>query len=76
VGAIEAELEITEELMPGVVSLPHGYGHGRPGARLRVAEEVPGQSVNDVTDEQLIDALTGNAAFSGVPVEVEPLGQA
>ena len=57
-------------MMPGVVSLPHGWGHTRPGVRLRVATDRPGVSVNDVTDEQLVDRLTGNVVFNGVPVEV------
>jgi anaerobic selenocysteine-containing dehydrogenase len=70
-GAIEAELEITDSLMPGVVSLPHGWGHHRPGIQLRVASARPGVSVNDITDEELVDPLSGNAAFNGVPVQVE-----
>ncbi len=71
-GSVVAPAEITDAVMPGVVSLPHGYGHARPGTRLRVASEHAGVSINDLTDEQAIDALSGNAAFSGVPVQVEP----
>ena len=71
VGTIEAELEVTDSLMRGVVSLPHGWGHHRSGMQLRVASQRPGVSVNDITDEQLVDPLSGNAAFNGVPVEVE-----
>jgi hypothetical protein len=63
--------EITDEVMIGVVSLPHGYGHDRPGVRLRVAAEHAGVSINDLTDERAIDEACGNAAFSGLPVEVE-----
>jgi anaerobic selenocysteine-containing dehydrogenase len=70
VGAITVPLELTEELMPGVVSLPHGYGHGRPGARLAVAAEHAGASVNDLTDPAALDELTGTARFSDVPVTV------
>jgi anaerobic selenocysteine-containing dehydrogenase len=70
VGAVEATLEVTEAVRPGVVSMPHGWGHDRDGVRLQVAEARPGASVNDLTDEARVDALTGNAAFSGVPVEV------
>lgn len=70
VGAVEAELAVSDEMMPGVVSLPHGWGHGRAGTQLRVAAEHPGVSINDLTDDHAIDALTGNAAFSGVPVQV------
>ena len=73
VGAVDAELSISDEMMPGVVSLPHGWGHGRDGTALRVAAEHPGVSINDLTDDQAIDVLTGNAAFSGVPVTVTPL---
>jgi anaerobic selenocysteine-containing dehydrogenase len=72
VGALDAELTVSDEMMPGVVSLPHGWGHGRPGTRLRVAAAHPGVSINDLTDDQAIDALTGNAAFSGVAVQVTP----
>ena len=56
--------------MPGVVSLPHGYGHGRAGVRLSVATKHAGVSINDLTDEHLLDQLCGTAAFSGVPVRV------
>jgi len=73
VGAVEAELTVSDEMMPGVVSLPHGWGHGRAGTNLRVAAEHPGVSINDLTDDQAVDALTGNAAFSGVEVEVTSL---
>ena len=52
-----------------MVSLPHGYGHGRPGTRMSRAAEVPGASINDLTDPTLLD-VSGNAAFSGVPVTV------
>jgi len=72
VGAVEAELELTDTMMPGVVSLPHGWGHGRAGARLGIAGQHPGVSINDLTDDQRVDALTGNAAFSGVAVMVTP----
>ena len=51
-------------MMPGVVSLPHGWGHDRPGTRLGVASATPGATVNDVTSEELYDALSGNAALS------------
>ena len=70
VGSVEAALEVTEEMRPGVVSLPHGWGHGREGTRLAVANAVPGVSINDLTDDLRVDALSGNAQLSGVPVEV------
>jgi len=71
VGRVEAPVELTDAIMPGVVSLPHGFGHHRPGIRLETAAGRPGVSLNDLTDEQRVDALCGNAAFSGVPVTVE-----
>jgi anaerobic selenocysteine-containing dehydrogenase len=57
-------------MMPGVVSLPHGWGHDREGVRLRIAARTTGASVNDVTDGAAVDPVSGNAAFSGVPVQV------
>ena len=66
-----APLEASTSLRPGVVSLPHGFGHGREGVRLRVAAGHAGVSLNDLTDEGLVDGLCGTAVLSGVPVEVE-----
>lgn len=71
VGMIEVEVATSDEMMPGVVSLPHGWGHGRPGVQLEIANRQPGASANDLTDERQLDALSGNAALNGVPVEVE-----
>ncbi|MCO4772265.1 MAG: molybdopterin-dependent oxidoreductase [Deltaproteobacteria bacterium] len=76
VGAVRIEACVSDEVMPGVVSIPHGFGHGRPGARLRVAARRPGVSANDLTDERLVDAISGNAALNGVPVHVRSLGGA
>jgi anaerobic selenocysteine-containing dehydrogenase len=70
VGSVIAPVEITSDVMPGVVSLPHGWGHGRTGTRTPVANAHPGVSINDLTDEQHLDTLTGNASFSGVRVTV------
>jgi anaerobic selenocysteine-containing dehydrogenase len=70
VGRIVAHVEVSDEVMRGVVSLPHGWGHTREGTRLSVASAHAGVSVNDVTDETLLDRLSGTAGFSGVPVEV------
>jgi anaerobic selenocysteine-containing dehydrogenase len=69
-GAIELPVEITDSMMPGVVSVPHGWGHGRAGVRLRVASTVPGVSINDIIDPERIDALSGTSALSGQPVDV------
>ncbi len=71
VGSVRAPLEVTEALMPGVVSLPHGWGHTRQGTKLRVAEQHPGASINDVTDETRVDTLSGTASFNGLPVDVQ-----
>ena len=65
-------MEASEDLMPGVVSLPHGYGHNRAGTRLEIASQHAGVSCNDLTDELALDELSGNAAVNGVPVEVRP----
>jgi anaerobic selenocysteine-containing dehydrogenase len=73
VGSLEVPLEISDEIMPGVVSMPHGWGHDRHGVRLDVAQQHAGASINDLTDNQAIDALCGTAAFSGTLVEVEGL---
>ncbi len=70
VGQIEIEVEFSEDLMPGVVSIPHGWGHHRAGTQLGVAQEHAGVSLNDITDEQFLDQLSGTAAFNGVSVEV------
>ena len=66
----------TDDVMPGVVSLPHGYGHARPGVRLRHATRLPGVSVNDLTDPAVVEGVSGNAVLNGVPVTVEPLAVA
>ena len=70
VGAIDAELAASDEMMPGVVSLPHGYGHGLSGTRGEVASRHAGVSCNDITDEQFVDQLSGNAAVNGVSVRL------
>jgi hypothetical protein len=57
-------------MVPGVVSLPHGWGHDRKGLRMGIAVQHAGVSCNDLTDELAIDGLSGNAALNGVPVSV------
>ncbi|CAM3623976.1 molybdopterin-dependent oxidoreductase [Nocardioides zeicaulis] len=69
VGSVEVEVAATDDLMPGVVSLPHGYGHAREGVLMGRSREVAGVSVNDLTDPELLD-VSGNAALNGVPVAV------
>jgi anaerobic selenocysteine-containing dehydrogenase len=69
-GTVTMPVEITDEMMPCVVSAPHGFGHDRKGTRTQVASAHAGASINDVTDEERLDRLTGNAAFSGQPVTI------
>jgi len=71
VGAVEVPAELTDAMMRGVVSLPHGYGHGAPGIQLKVAAKHAGVSINDLTDPAEIDPLSGTAVLSGIPVRVE-----
>ena len=71
VGSIVLPLEVTEEMMPGVVSIPHGWGHDRAGNQMEVAQQHAGASINDLTDHEADDALCGTAAFNGTPVTVE-----
>ncbi|MFO0547266.1 MAG: molybdopterin-dependent oxidoreductase [Polyangiaceae bacterium] len=73
VGSIEAPVEISDEIMQGVVSLPHGWGHDRTGTRQSVATQHAGVSLNDVTDERLFDALSGTTHFNGVDVAVQAI---
>jgi anaerobic selenocysteine-containing dehydrogenase len=69
-GELEAPVEVTAEIMPGVVSIPHGWGHDAPGARMTVAAEHAGVNSNLVADETVVDELSGNAVLNGIPVEV------
>jgi anaerobic selenocysteine-containing dehydrogenase len=71
-GEIEAPVEVTDAIMPGVVSIPHGWGHDAPGVRMRVASEHAGVNSNVLADESLVDPLSGNAVLNGIPVEIEP----
>ncbi len=70
VGEVTAPVTVSEEMMPGVVSLPHGFGHGGEGVSLRVASRHAGVNSNALTDESLLDALSGNAVLNGIPVQV------
>ena len=69
-GALVAPVEVTDAVMPGVVSLPHGWGHDLPGVRNQVARANPGVNSNVLADEDLFDPLSGNAVLNGIPVEV------
>ncbi len=70
VGALEAPVEVTDLVMPGVVSLPHGHGHARCADTLHTAATVPGPNINDVTDAEWVDPLSGVAVLNGTPVDV------
>jgi len=70
VGEVLVSAKLTDKMMRGVVCLPHGYGHDRAGVQLPIAQAHAGVSVNDLTDELILDELTGNAVFGGVPVQV------
>ncbi|UXY18914.1 molybdopterin oxidoreductase family protein [Streptomyces cynarae] len=72
-GEVTAPVEITDGIRPGVVSLPHGWGHDRPGTRMSHAALDPGVNVNQLLDGSLLDPLSGNAVLNGVPVELAPL---
>ncbi|MFF4253318.1 molybdopterin oxidoreductase family protein [Streptomyces sp. NPDC001663] len=69
-GEVTAPAEVTDSVRPGVVSLPHGWGHDRPGTRMSHAATDPGVNVNQLLDGSLLDPLSGNAVLNGVPVEV------
>jgi anaerobic selenocysteine-containing dehydrogenase len=71
-GSVEAPVEITDGIMPGVVSIPHGWGHDVPGARQSVAAAHAGVNSNVLADESMVDPLSGNAVLNGIPVEVAP----
>jgi len=71
-GSVCAPIEVTDEMMSGVVCLPHGWGHDRPGARLSVASEHAGVNNNLLASGDLVDAISGNAIVNGIPVEVTP----
>ena len=72
-GEVRVAVEVTEDIAPGVVSLPHGWGHDEPGTRLRVAAERPGANSNRLCDEEALDPLSGTAVLNGIPVEVAPV---
>ncbi len=73
-GKLEVPVEITDAIRPGVVSLPHGWGHTEPGTRMRVAAQHPGVNVNNLNDGTLLDPLSGTAVLNALPVEVAPAG--
>ncbi|WP_329054432.1 molybdopterin oxidoreductase family protein [Streptomyces violaceus] len=74
-GEVTAPAEVTDAVRRGVVSLPHGWGHDRPGTRLSHASADPGVNVNQLLDGRLLDPLSGNAVLNGVPVECAPAAE-
>jgi anaerobic selenocysteine-containing dehydrogenase len=73
VGEVEAPVEVTDAIRPGVVSLPHGWGHGLPGTRMAVAAEHAGVNSNVLTDHEAMDPLSGTSVLNGIPVTVAPV---
>jgi anaerobic selenocysteine-containing dehydrogenase len=74
-GAVEVPAEITADVMPGVVSIPHGWGHAGRGVQLQVARDHAGVNSNLLADETLLDPVSGNAVLNGIPVEVAAVRQ-
>ncbi|GGY09534.1 molybdopterin oxidoreductase family protein [Streptomyces djakartensis] len=74
-GEVTAPAEVTDAIRRGVVSLPHGWGHDRPGTRLSHAATDPGVNVNQLLDGRMLDPLSGNAVLNGVPVECAPAAE-
>ena len=70
VGTVEIPVEVTDAIMPGVVSIPHGWGHDLPGMNMHIATEHAGVNTNILTDEVGVDPLSGNAVLNGIAVSV------
>jgi anaerobic selenocysteine-containing dehydrogenase len=75
-GEITIPVEVTEDIMPGVVSIPHGWGHDREGSALGVAAAHAGANSNILADDERVEAVTGNAVLNGIPVELAPVREA
>jgi anaerobic selenocysteine-containing dehydrogenase len=73
-GQVDAPIELSEDIMPGVVSLPHGWGHDDDQARLQVAARRPGVNSNILSDRSTLDPLSGNARLNGIPVSLARVG--
>ena len=69
-GHIDVPVEITDAIKPGVVSMPHGWGHGKPGTRMAVANDSPGANTNVLSPPTFVDEPSGNGALNGIPVTV------
>ena len=70
-GLVVAPVEVTDEIRPGVVGLPHGWGHDLPGAQMRVAGEHAGVNSNVLADDRALDPLSGTSVLNGIPVELQ-----
>lgn len=73
VGSVTVPVEVTDEIRPGVVSLPHGWGHGEQGTSMRVAAEKPGVNSNVLSDDRALDPLSGTSVLNGIPVTISPV---
>ncbi len=73
VGSIVAPVEVSDDLMPGVVSLPHGWGHNADASQISVAKKHPGVNANQLTDDRAYDSASGTAVLFGTPVKIEPV---
>jgi anaerobic selenocysteine-containing dehydrogenase len=69
-GSVDVPVAVTEDILPGVVSIPHGWGHDAPGVQLRVASRHAGVNCNRLVDETVLDPLSGNGVLNGVPVSI------
>lgn len=76
IGSIELPVMLTDRIMPGVVSVPHGWGHHRDNTKMSLAQKHPGVSINDITDDRQIDVFSGNAILNGQRVAVSPVAGA
>ena len=71
-GKLQGPVEVTDAIKPGVVSLPHGWGHGRPGTRMSVANGSPGVNTNALSPPTFVDEPSGNGALNGIPRDGRP----
>jgi anaerobic selenocysteine-containing dehydrogenase len=69
-GEIKVPVEVTDAIKPGVVSMPHGWGHGKPDTRMSVANSSPGANTNVLSPPTFIDEPSGNGALNGIPVTI------
>jgi anaerobic selenocysteine-containing dehydrogenase len=69
-GEIKVPVEVTDAIKPGVVSMPHGWGHGKPGTRMSVANRSPGANTNALSPPTFLDEPSGNGALNGIPVTI------